>query len=90
MAKLWRENKINVEVLPSENPAPNIKFHSIKRQKIKWITKEEYEELVNQRLQKEDELIKKMVKLSMNIRDDDIENDENIKHTFEQLVAKKK
>lgn len=46
--------------------------------------------MVKQRLQKEDELIKKMIKMSMNIRDDDIENDENTKHTFEQLVAKKK
>lgn len=81
---------MNIDNLPSDNPAPNVKFQSIKRQKIKWITKEEYEDMLNQRLQKEDELIKKMIKMSMNIRDEDIENDENIKHTFEQLFTKKK
>lgn len=44
--------------------------------------------MVKQRHLKDEELIKSMVKLSMNIKDEDLKN-ENVRKTFDQLVAKR-
>lgn len=76
--------------LPTEGPAPSLKLQSTKRQKTHYLTKEEYEVLSQEREIKENKLIEDMVKLSLNIKDDELETDVNLKHTFDQLVAQKK
>ena len=85
-----KRKKVKIEQLPSENPAPNLKLQSTKRQKVKWITKDDYYEMVKQKNQNDEELIKKTVLQSMNIKEGDLEHDETIKHTYQQLVTRRR
>ena len=81
--------KVNIEKLPKEEPGPVLKVQNAKKLKNDCISRDGYEQMLEDKNRKEISNIQKMVKMSMNIKDSDLENDEHLLHTFNSLVNKK-
>lgn len=71
-------------------PRPTLKItKTIKKPKIKQVTSDEYKQMLEEKKLSDLENIKKLVKMSMNIKDKEIQYDDNIRRQFEELVHRK-
>ena len=86
-----KTKKINAELLPDhKNPQPKMKITGTNRKhQLRQVNKEEYTQMVKDKQNRDLENINVMVKMSMNVTDQQLEKDMHLQQTYQELVKNK-